>query len=65
LCGGWVGVKPFEELFAAWNAWEGGAPGTDQIAAWCDALAHAATELRKRLGPDEDESFSSWPPRTI
>jgi GxGYxYP putative glycoside hydrolase C-terminal domain/GxGYxYP_N second domain/GxGYxYP_N 1st domain/GxGYxYP third domain len=65
LCGEWVDTEPFEELFAAWDAWEDGAPAVETIVGWCDALAAAARVLRDQLGPDETEDFEGWPPRTI
>ena len=64
-CGALVDVTPFEELFAAWEDWESGAPGVQQVAAWCEDVAEAAAVLRDHLGPDESEDFTGWPPRTI
>jgi hypothetical protein len=64
-CGGWVDAAPFERLFAAWEAWEAGAPPMAEIAAWCDGVARAASTLRGRLGPREGEEFPGWPARTI
>ena len=66
LCAGVVDTAVFDELFAAWDAWEQETPALEQVIAWCDGLAGQTRTLRDALGPDEDErDFSSWPPRTI
>lgn len=64
-CGEWIAAGPFEKLFAAWDQWEAGAPDLSDLGAWCDGIAAGAVELRRRLGPDEIEEFTGWPPRTI
>jgi len=60
-----IDMIPFEELFRAWDRWEDGPPSVRAVAGWCDGLAKAARSLRDRLGPDETEEFTGWPPRTI
>lgn len=64
-CGSWVDAEPFEKLFDAWEAWETGAPGVEQIAGWCAGVAEGAKVLRERLAADVAEDFEGWPPRTI
>ena len=64
-CGSWVDVRPFERLFEAWDAWEAGPPRVEDLAAWCDGVAEGAAMLLKRLGPEEPQEFTGWPPRTI
>jgi len=65
ICGDWVDTAPFEGLFAAWDAWESGAPDVDTIAGWCDGVAAAAAVLDERLGAAADDEFTGWPPPTI
>jgi len=64
-CGGLVDTQPFERLFASWGAWETGVPSVNETAAWCDGVAKAARVICDRLGPDQTEEFTGWPPRTI
>ena len=64
-CGEWADVTPFERLFEAWEMWEQGSPSVEQVASWCDGVAGAARVLRDHLGPQEQEDFTGWPPRTI
>jgi hypothetical protein len=64
-CGELVDPTPFENLFEAWDVWEDGVPSVGEMAAWCDDVASAARTLRDALGPDEEEDFTGWPPRTI
>ena len=64
-CGERIDVRPFEQLFGAWEAWETGSPRVDDIAAWCDGVAEGARVLADWLGPEEAEEFTGWPPRTI
>ncbi|UCH35750.1 MAG: hypothetical protein JSV65_05200 [Armatimonadota bacterium] len=64
-CGDWVDAAPFERLFAAWERWENGAPGVEELGGWCDGVARAASVLRERLSPGETEEFTGWPPPTI
>ncbi len=64
-CRGWVDVTPFEKLFEAWEHWEQGVPTVEDVGNWCEGAAAATRILRGRLGPDEAEDFTDWPPRTI
>jgi hypothetical protein len=64
-CGAWVDMAPFEGLFAAWENWEQDPPAVATTAAWVEGVAKAARQLRDALGPDEAETFTNWPPRTI
>jgi hypothetical protein len=64
-CGDWVDVEPFEKLFEAWEAWEEGPPTIEEMAGWCEGVAKAAVILQDRLGADDSEEFTGWPPRTI
>jgi len=64
-CGDGLDTTPIEQLFAAWDEWERGAPGVEAVAAWCDGVAAAASILARRLGAQEQEAFSGWPPPTI
>lgn len=64
-CGKWVDVLPFERLFAAWEAWETGAPSLEEMRMWCGGVATAARALNQRLGPKQGEVFAGWPPQTI
>ncbi|MBI4560366.1 MAG: hypothetical protein HY706_22490 [Candidatus Hydrogenedentes bacterium] len=65
LCGPLVDMKPFENLFDAWERWEQGVPEVQTIAEWCNGVAKAARTLHDTLGPTESEDFTGWPPRTI
>jgi hypothetical protein len=58
-------MKLFDSICAAWDSWESGAPAFGTTAEWCRGLVPAARGLTDRLGPDENEEFSGWPPRTI
>jgi len=60
-----VDIQPFENLFAAWDNWEQGAPAVEEMVAWCEGVAKSAVLLRKELGPEEEEDFAGWPPPTI
>lgn len=64
-CGSWIDTKAFEAIFAAWARWEDGVPDCATMAEWCDAIAGATRAVRDRLGPEGDEGFTGWPPRTI
>ncbi len=64
-CSEWVDTVPFEALFEAWDKWESGPAAIEDVADWCQGIALATRTLRDRLGPDQDEEFSGWPPRTI
>jgi len=64
-CGGWLDTQPFEDLLAAWDQWETGNPGVAAVADWCDGVAEAAGVLRQRLGADDGDAFTGWPPPTI
>ena len=64
-CGEFVDIEPFQALFSAWENWDAGAPEIAALAEWCGGIAAAAHTLVDRLGPDEDETFANWPPRSI
>jgi hypothetical protein len=65
LCGSIVDTAPFEGLFDAWENWEQGTPDLPTLSKWIDSVAGAARRLHDALGPDEAETFTNWPPRTI
>jgi len=64
-CGHIVDTTPFDRLFAAWEAWDEGAPSVEETTMWIDGVAAEAKKLREALGPGEGEEFTDWPPRTI
>jgi hypothetical protein len=64
-CSAITDIAPITALFAAWQDWEKQTPLLDQTIAWCLAIDQAARDLVDRFGPDENETFSGWPPRTI
>jgi hypothetical protein len=64
-CGGWVDTTAVQAIFDAWEHWERQAPAIEQTVAWCDAMADVAPIILDRLGPDETEEYTGWPPRTI
>jgi hypothetical protein len=57
----------FEEVFEAWARWEEPyTPAFAQTVEFCDRLSVETRKLRDTIGPDEsEESFASWPPRSI
>ena len=62
-CAGVVGTEPFEQLFAAWDAWEDGVPAVSQTAFLCARVAEATVLLAERYGADEE--FADWLPKSI
>jgi len=64
-CSEWVDVSPFEKIFSAWEVWEDETPRIEALVRWCQGVAEGAALLCDRLGPEESEEFSGWPPRTI
>lgn len=64
-CGSVTDPAPFNDLFAAWQEWEKQTPALEQILGWCLAIDQAAHRLVDQFGPEENETFTGWPPRTI
>lgn len=64
-CGHIVDTAPFETLFATWETWEQATPDLTTTTKAIEGVAAAAGKLREALGPDETETFTNWPPKTI